>query len=377
MLHDVTLELHDLGLHRLVLEALLDQLAHEDLFLLIQSRLVHPETLHFLALLFQQVRYHSVLLLSYLVLIFEFFDFSLDLQLLPQFLRYLLLNDLNHILSILDSARVGLDVLRDQVQILSVVLDARVLLEELVSDIVLVEVEGVDHAGLLLDLVDDLLLLLLEALGRLLLTLDLLVDRLGLGLELLQVGLEMLNCLLQVLVALADANGLIAVLHVLLLQCLDLVLVLLLVLLHGQQLHIDLLITRLLLLDLQLYIGDLPVDFGYVCGHSVDIRDDLVLGLLLLALDLVDRVLLLRLEQVYLGLECRAALLNGLDVPVDLVDRRLELLQGLFVLLLLLLRLFEVEHLVGQLLLKDIGLGGQLTLNLKLLNELLVQTPEL
>jgi hypothetical protein len=56
-----------------------------------------------------------------------------------------------------------------------------------------------------------------------------------------------------------------------------------------------------------------------------------------------------------LSLESGTALLDGLDVTVNISESVFEFLQGLLILLLLLLCLFEVERFVHKLFGKHIG----------------------
>lgn len=114
------------------------------------------------------------------------------------------------------------------------IVDLHLLLVDLAGDVTLLHVVLVDHAGFLLDLVQDVLLLLLEGLVLLLFLLDVILNGLGVSLELLKVSLQVLNGFAKVFIALADTDRFITVLHVLTLQCLNLVFVLFFVLLHDE-----------------------------------------------------------------------------------------------------------------------------------------------
>jgi hypothetical protein len=195
----------------------------------------------------------------------------------------------------------------------------------------------VNHAGLLLDLVKNLLFLLLEGLVLLLFFFYLLLNCLGVGLEFFQVGFEVLNGLTKILIALADADGLIAVLHVLALKGLDLIFLLLFILLHDEQLAFKVAVLDVLLLDPELSVGDLTIHLLYLPGDTFDFGDKTLSSLDFLVLYLILDVLLVVLKEMNLGLQCGTTLLDGLNIPVNVRESVFKLFECLLVLFLLLL----------------------------------------
>ena len=232
-------------------------------------------------------------------------------------------------------------------KILVIVMDSSIMLHQLMSDIILIHVEGVNDAGFLLDLINDLLLLLLETFSCLLFAFNFFVNSLSFILELLEISLEMFNGFLEVLVTLANSHRLISVFHIFLLQSLNLVLVFLLFLFHSDQLRVDLSIRQLFLFDLDLDRSDITVDFSDLLSDFLNKWNKPFLSLLLLSFDLILSIKLLALKQVNFSLQGSPPLLYGLNISVDVVDGVLKLLKSLLIFLLLLLCLLKVEHLVG------------------------------
>jgi len=270
----------------------------------------------------------------------------------------LLLYHLDHVLGVLNSTRVDLDVLGYHVLLRGYVVDLHLLLVDLSRDVALLHVVLVDHPRLLLDRIKDLLFLLLEGLIGLLLLLDVLLNRLGVGLKLLQVSLQVLDSLSEVLVALANADGLIAILHVLTLKGLDLVLVFLLISLHNNELGVEVIVLGLFLLDPDLSAGDFGIHLLDLLGDTLNFRDQALSRLDLFVLDLVVNVRFVILEQVDFGLKGSTTLLDGLDITVDITECVLKLLECLLILLLLLLCLLKVESLIHQLLCQQVSFRG-------------------
>jgi hypothetical protein len=358
MLNDVGLELQYFGLHVSFLHALLHKLSHEYLLFFLEGSLVTCQAILFLSLLFQHVSNNGLLLFGCLHLLLELLDLGLNLHLLSELLRDLLLYHLDHILGVLNGTRVDLDVLGYHVLLRGYVVDLHLLLVDLSRDVALLHVVLVDHPSLLLDRIKDLLFLLLEGLIRLLLLLDVLLNGLGVGLKLLQVGLQVLHSLSEVLVALANADGLITVLHILTLKSLYLVLVFLLVSLHNDELGVEVIILGLFLLDPDLSAGDFGIHLLDLLGDTLNFGDQALSRLDLLVLDLVVNVRFVILKQMDFGLESSTTLLDGLDITVDITECILKLLECLLILLLLLLCLLKVESLIHQLLCQQICFGG-------------------
>ena len=377
MLNDVGLELQYLGLHVSLFHTLLHKLSHENLLFFLEGSLVTCQAILFLPLLFQHVSNNCLLLFGRLHLFLELLDLGLNLHLLSKLLRDLLLDHLDHVLSVLNSTRIDFNVLGNHVLLRGYVVDLHLLLVDLSRDVALLHVVLVDHPSLLLDRIKHLLFLLLEGLIRLLLLLDVLLNGLGVGLKLLQVGLQVLHSLSEVLVTLADANGLIAVLHVLTLKGFDLVLIFLLISLHYDKLGIKVVVLSLFLLDPNLSAGNFGIHLLDLLGDTLDFRDQALSRLDLLVLDLVVNVRFVILKQVDFGLKCSTALLDGLDITVDITESVLKLLECLLILLLLLLCLLKVESLVHQLLGQQVSFRGQQSLDFELGYQLLVKATEL
>jgi hypothetical protein len=217
------------------------------------------------------------------------------------------------------------------------IINLHLLLIDLAGDVSFLHVVLVNHAGLLLDLVKDLLFLLLEGLVLLLFFFYLLFNCLGVGLEFFQVGFEVLNGLTKVLIALADADGFIAVLHVLALEGFDLIFLLLFILLHDEQLAFKVAVLDVLLLDPELSVCDLPIHLLYLPGDTFDFGDKTLSRLDFLVLYLILDVLLVVLKQMNLGLQCGTTLLDGLNIPVNVRESVFKLFECLLVLFLLLL----------------------------------------
>jgi len=213
---------------------------------------VTSKAVHFLLLFLEQISDHSIFFLRYLELSFKLLNFILNLKLLTKLLRDILLNFLYQVLSISDSTCISFHILIDQMKILVKVMDSSIMLHQLVSNVILFHVEGVNDAGFLLDLINYLLLLLLETFSSLLFAFNFIVNSLGFILQLLKVSFEMLNSLLKVLVTLLYSHRLVSVLHIFLLESLNLVFVLLLFFFHTGQLGVDLSIRQLFLFDLNL-----------------------------------------------------------------------------------------------------------------------------
>ena len=358
MLNDVSLELQNLGLHVSLFHALLNKLSHEYLLLFLEGSLVTCQAILFLPLLFQHVSYNGLLLFGRLHLFLELLDLGLNLHLLSKLFRDLLLYHLDHVLGVLNSTSVDLDVLGYHVLLRGYVVDLHLLLVDLSRDVALLHVVLVDHPSLLLDRIKHLLFLLLEGLVRLLLLFDVLLNGLGVGLKLLQVGLQVLHSLSEVLIALANANGLIAVLHILTLKGFDLVLIFLLISLHNDKLGIKVVVLSLFLLDPDLSAGNFGIHLLDLLGDTLNFRDQALSRLNLLVLDLVVNVRFVILKQMDFGLKCSTTLLDGLDITVDITERVLKLLECLLILLLLLLCLLKVESLVHQLLGQQVSFRG-------------------
>jgi|LauGreDrversion4_2_1035121.scaffolds.fasta_scaffold214017_2 hypothetical protein len=233
MLFNVTRQLQDLGLHIFVLKGFLNKLAKEDLLLFFKSHFVTSEAIHFLLFFLEQISDHSIFFLRYLELSLKLLNFILNLKLLAKLLRDILLDFLYQVLSISDRTCISFYILIDQMKILVIVMDSSIMLHQLVSNVILVHVEGVNDASFLLDLIDDLLLLLLETLSCLLFAFNFFVNSFSFILQLLKVSLKMLNGLLEVFVTLAYSYRLVSVFHIFLLKSLNLVLLLLLFLFHA------------------------------------------------------------------------------------------------------------------------------------------------
>lgn len=129
------------------------------------------------------------------------------------------------------------------------VVDLHLLLINLAGDVALLHIVLVDHACLLLNLIQDVLFLLLEGLILLLFLLDVIFNSLSVCLELLKVGLQVLNGFAEVLVTLANSNRFITIFHVLTLQGLNLVFVLFFVFLHDEKLAFEIPVLSLFLLN--------------------------------------------------------------------------------------------------------------------------------
>lgn len=290
MLNYVGFELQYFGLHVSFLHTLLHKLSHEYLLFFLEGSLVPCQAILFLPLLFQHVSYNGLFLFGSLHLLLELLDLGLNLHLLSKLFRDLLLYHLDHVLGVLNSTRVDLDVLGYHVLLRGYVVDLHLLLVDLSRDVALLHVVLVDHPRLLLDRIKDLLFLLLEGLIGLLLLLDILLNGLGVGLKLLQVSLQVLDSLSEVLVALANADGLIAILHVLTLKGLDLVLVFLLISLHNNELGVEVIVLGLFLLDPDLSAGDFCIHLLDLLGDTLNFRDQALSRLDLFVLDLVVNV---------------------------------------------------------------------------------------
>ena len=230
----------------------------------------------------------------------------------------MLLYHLYHILCVLDSPRIYLDVLRYHVLLCAHIIDLHLLLIDLAGYVTLLHVVLVDHAGLLLDLVEHFLLLLLKRLVLLLFFFNFVLNGLGVSLEFFQVGLEMLNRLSQVFVTLSNTDRFVTVFHILALKSFDLVFLLFLLLLHDEELALKLVVLTILLLDSKLCAGYLTVHLLNLLGDTLDLRDQTLSRLNLLILDLVFDVLFIVLEQVYLGLQSGTTLLDGFNIAVNI-----------------------------------------------------------
>ena len=164
MLYNVSLELQYLGLHVSLFHTLLHKLSHEDLLFFLEGSLVTCQAILFLSLLFQHVSYNCLLLFGRLHLFLELLDLGLNLHLLSKLLRDLLLYHLDHVLGVLNSSSVDLDVLRYHVLLRGYIVDLHLLLVDLSRDVTFLHVVLMDHPSLLLDRIKHLLFLLLEGL---------------------------------------------------------------------------------------------------------------------------------------------------------------------------------------------------------------------
>ena len=238
------------------------------------------------------------------------------------------------------------------------VVDLHLLLVDLSRDVALFHVVLMDHPSLLLDRIKHFLFLLLKSLVRLLFLLDVLLNGLGVSLKLLQVSLQVLHSLFEILITLANAHGLIAVLHVLTLKSLDLVLVLLLISLHYNEFGVKVIVLSLFFLDPDLSASNFGIHLLDLLGDTLNFRDQALSGLDLLILDLVVNIRFVILKQVDFCFKCSTTFLDSLDITVDITECVLKLLECLLILLLLLLCLLKVEGLVHQLLGQQVSLRG-------------------
>lgn len=347
---DVAAHLHDLGLHVLLFQPLLDQLAHEDLLLFLQVLLVDHQLFGFLALFVQELGGSGDLGLELLNVVLDVVVVVLDLLEGLLFVVHALVVVVGLLLLGLLAA---LDGLAFGIQAHFLSREPQVFVLQVVLHFFYACATGDQLLAL-----DLFVCLLFGNLFPLLLVLHFEVffmfklsfHGVSVGLKLVQVGAQVLDCFLEVFIALAEAVGLVALLEEVLLQVLNLLLVFLLLLVHGVQGLLDLQVRLVFLLDLLVSLRDFHGDFGYECLHALHLRDNAFPFPGLLHVDVGLEVLLLALQLVDFLPKHLSPFFDGLDVPAHVVDGVVQLSESLFVLLLLSLGFLQFKHFTLQLL---------------------------